>query len=210
MTTRYLQRYADGERMNHWAIVLLFLGAGLSGLAFFHPGLYFLSALFGGGAWARILHPYMGVLMALGFAVLAARLWRENLLDPIDKAWLRMAGTMLHGDKSRLPPVGKYNGGQKVIFWIMVASLAALLLTGFLFWQPWFAPSFPVLAKRIAVLVHAAAAVGLILAVVVHVYAAIWVKGTVRAMTRGTVTEAWARDNHPLWHQEATQARRPH
>jgi formate dehydrogenase subunit gamma len=208
MTTRYLQRYADGERMNHWAIVLLFLGAGLSGLAFFHPGLFFLSALFGGGVWARILHPFLGVLMALSFAAMALRLWRDNLLDPIDKAWLAKANTMLHGDKSALPPVGKYNGGQKIIFWIMVGSLAALLTTGVLFWQPWFAPSFPVGVKRIAVLVHAAAAVGLILSVIVHVYAAIWVKGTVRAMTRGTVSEAWARDNHPLWHQEVTQARR--
>jgi formate dehydrogenase subunit gamma len=40
-----------------------------------------------------------------------------------------------------------------------------------------------------------------------HVYAAIWVKGTVRAMTRGTVTESWAKLNHPLWHEEVTKGR---
>jgi hypothetical protein len=41
-------------------------------------------------------------------------------------------------------------------------------------------------------------------ATIVHVYAAIWVKGTVRAMTRGTVTELGAA-NHALWHREVTK-----
>jgi len=58
-----------------------------------------------------------------------------------------------------------------------------------------------------ATLLHAVAAVVLILSIIVHVYAAIWVKGTVRAMTRGTVSEAWARQNHPLWHQEMTRGK---
>jgi formate dehydrogenase subunit gamma len=40
---------------------------------------------------------------------------------------------------------------------------------------------------------------------IVHVYAVIWVKGTARAMTRGTVSEGWAKLNHPLWHQEMTK-----
>ena len=60
-----LRRYDNNTRMNHWAIALLFFGAGLSGLACFHPSLFFLSNLFGGGVWTRILHPYMGVLMFL-------------------------------------------------------------------------------------------------------------------------------------------------
>jgi hypothetical protein len=34
---RMLKRYEDGERMNHWVIALMFVLAGLSGLAFFHP-----------------------------------------------------------------------------------------------------------------------------------------------------------------------------
>lgn len=202
---KLLTRYADRDRMNHWCIVLLFFGAGLSGLAFFHPGLFFLSNLFGGGSWARILHPFMGVAMALSFAALALRLWRENVFVPADRAWMDAAPKMLKGDKADLPPVGKYNAGQKGVFWLLVLSLAVLLVSGLCFWQPWFAPYVPVGVKRVAVVLHAAAAVGLVLSVVVHVYAAIWVKGTVRAMTRGTVTEGWARLNHPLWHAEMTE-----
>lgn len=204
MATRYLRRYEDRDRMNHWLIALLFVLAGLSGLAFFHPSLYFFSSLFGGGVWTRILHPFFGVAMVLAFAVMFFRLWRENVFVPVDREWVAKSGDMLRGDKAALPPVGKYNAGQKGVFWLMSVCLAVLLITGVMFWQPWFANSFPILLRRIAVVLHAASAVALVLGVIMHVYAAIWVKGTVRAMTRGTVTEAWARQNHALWHREMT------
>ncbi len=204
MKPRTLVRYRDGTRMNHWAIALLFFLAGLSGLAFFHPSLFFLSTLFGGGPWARILHPFFGVAMALAFLLMFFGLWRDNVLGGTDREWLGKAGQMFAGDKSGMPPVGKYNAGQKLVFWAISASLLLLLATGFVFWSPWFVHSFPITLRRIAVLVHAASAVVLILSVIVHVYAAIWVKGTTRAMTRGTVTEGWARLNHPLWHRQMT------
>lgn len=201
---RYLQRYPDGTRMNHWAVALLFFCAALSGLAFFHPSLFFFSLLFGGGTWARILHPFFGLLMVLGFAALFVKVWRDNVWNDTDGEWLAKSGQMIRGDKDSLPPVGKYNGGQKLVFWLLAVSLLLLLVTGFMFWQPWFAESFPILLRRIAVVVHAASAVVLVLAVIVHVYAAIWVHGTMRAMTRGTVSAGWAQRNHPLWYREVS------
>lgn len=205
--TRYLQRYDERQRLNHWGMALMFVLAALSGLAFFHPALYFLSNLFGGGAWARILHPFMGVLMAVSFARLFSQLWRDNVVTEADAEWRKHRGEMLRGNKVAMPPVGKYNAGQKTVFWAMSGSLAVLLLTGLVFWRPWFAPYFPVALLRVAVLLHAVAAVVLVLSTIVHVYAAIWVKGTVRAMTRGTVSEGWAKANHALWHQEVTKGR---
>ena len=207
MASRLLRRYEDRERMNHWFSALLVILTGLSGLAFFHPSLFFLSNLFGGGAWTRILHPFMGVLAALSFLSLASRLWRANVVTDADREWKKRMGAMLRGDKSAMPPVGKYNYGQKMVFWLMVVSLLVLLVTGVIFWRPWFAPYFPIDLLRIAALLHSVAAVGLIASVIMHVYAAIWVKGTTRAMTRGTVTEDWARLNHPLWHKEVTGGR---
>ncbi|MCE4554506.1 formate dehydrogenase subunit gamma [Pelomonas cellulosilytica] len=204
MATRFLLRYSASERTNHWLIVLFFLGAGLSGLAFFHPSLFFLSGLFGGGTWARILHPFMGVLMAASFIGMFVRLWRHNVLNEADREWVAHSADMLRGDKASMPPVGRYNAGQKGIFWVMALSLLVLVVTGFMFWQPWFANAFPILLRRIAVLLHAASATALIFSVIIHIYAAIWVKGTIRAMTRGTVTEGWARQNHALWHREMT------
>jgi formate dehydrogenase subunit gamma len=204
---KLLRRYEDGQRMNHWFIALMFVLAGLSGLAFFHPSLFFLSHLFGGGSWSRILHPFLGVLMCVGFLGMFFKLWRDNVVNDADREWKKHMGDMLKGNKAAMPPVGKYNYGQKMVFWLMAVSLLVLLVTGIMFWRPWFAPYFPVEALRIAVLLHSASAVLLIAATIMHVYAAIWVKGTVRAMTRGTVTEGWAKVNHPLWHQEVTKGR---
>ena len=205
MAARMLQRYKDGDRMNHWFIALMFVLAGLSGLAFFHPSLFFFTHLFGGGPWARILHPFLGVLMFLGFAGMCMRLWKDNVVNDADREWKKHMGDMLRGNKAAMPPVGKYNYGQKLVFWMMVGSLVVLLVTGLMFWRPWFAPYFPVDALRAAVLLHSIAAVVLVAATIMHVYAAIWVKGTVRAMTRGTVSESWAKTNHALWHREMTK-----
>jgi formate dehydrogenase subunit gamma len=201
--TRYLQRYPDRTRINHWAVAGLFLCAGLSGLAFFHPALFPLTMLFGGGPWTRVLHPFFGVLMVLGFVFLAWQVWRENVWKAQDTAWLKAAPHLvMTGDEESMPPAGKYNAGQKLVFWAFGVSLVLLFFTGFVFWQPWFADYFAIPLRRVAVVVHAAAATVLILSVIAHVYAAIWVKGTMRAMTRGTVTENWARRNHPLWYRQ--------
>jgi formate dehydrogenase subunit gamma len=202
--SKFLQRYPDRTRMNHWAVVLLFVCAALSGLAFFHPSLYFFSLLFGGGPWARILHPFIGVLMAFGFVFLFAAVWRDNIWRSSDREWLDKVGEMIGGDKSKMPPVDKYNAGQKLVFWIFGISLLVLFVTGLIFWRPYFVDFFPVGLRRVAVVLHAFSAVLLILSVVVHVYAAIWVKGTMRAMTRGTVSDAWARQNHLLWFKRMT------
>jgi formate dehydrogenase subunit gamma len=207
--SRLLQRYPDRTRMNHWTVALLFVCAGLSGLAIFHPALFPLSMLFGGGPWTRILHPFFGVLMVLGFVLLFIQVWRENLWTRRDSEWMRAAPHLIAtGNEEDMPPVGKYNAGQKGVFWAFALSLLLLFVTGFVFWQPWFADYFPIPLRRVAVVVHAASAVVLILSVIAHVYAAIWVKGTMGAMTRGTVTENWARRNHPLWHSEMVSAAR--
>jgi formate dehydrogenase subunit gamma len=199
-----LRRYDDSTRMNHWAIVLLFIAAALSGLAFFHPSMYWFSNLFGGGTWTRILHPYFGLLMFLFFLGMFFKLRKDNVMNDGDREWLSKSAEMFRGNKDNMPPAGKYNAGQKTVFWLMSVSLLILVSSGVLFWHAWF-PDLPILARRIGVVVHALSAVVLVLTVIVHVYAAIWVKGTTRAMTKGTVSRSWAQSNHPLWHRDMTQ-----
>ena len=58
-------RYPAGVRTNHWLVAIAFVLAALSGLAFFHPALFWLSNFFGGGPWTRILHPWIGLFMVL-------------------------------------------------------------------------------------------------------------------------------------------------
>ena len=79
-----------------------------------------------------------------------------------------------------------------------------LLVTGVLFWQAWFANSVPIPLQRLAVVLHALAAFIISLLVVIHIYAALWVKGTVRAMTQGTVSAGWAKQHHYLWYKKVT------
>ena len=80
-----------------------------------------------------------------------------------------------------------------------------MFVTGIIRWQPWFTPFCPVNLIRVAILLHALAAFVLIAGLIVHVYAAIWVKGTLRAMTRGTVTQAWAKTHHPGWYRSVSK-----
>lgn len=199
-----IQRYTARERSNHWVVAIAFILAGLSGLALFHPSFFFLSSLFGGGPWTRILHPFIGVVMFLFFVVMAARFWGVNRFTKADREWRKRMGDVVRNRDENLPEVGKYNAGQKILFWTMVVCIPLLLLSGFVIWQPWFAPIFPIGLVRLAVVVHALVAWIMILAIVVHIYAAIWVKGTIRAMTRGTVSEAWAKHHHRAWYREMT------
>ena len=66
---KFVERYTPKERGNHWIVALCFILAALSGLSLFHPSLFFFSGLFGGGPWARILHPFIGVVMFLFFCI---------------------------------------------------------------------------------------------------------------------------------------------
>lgn len=199
-----IQRYTAQERSNHWMVAIAFVLAALSGLALFHPAFFFFTKLFGGGPWTRILHPFIGALLFLSFMAMAARFWRFNRITDADRQWMGRIKDVLCNRDRNLPEVGKYNAGQKYLFWVMVVSIPVLLVSGVVIWQPWFAPYFSVGLIRVAVVVHALAAWIMILGIVVHVYAAIWVRGSVRAMMRGTVSEAWARQHHRAWYRDVT------
>jgi formate dehydrogenase subunit gamma len=203
-----IERYKAGDRMNHWFVALIFILLALSGLALFHPSMFWLTNLFGGGQWTRILHPFLGVVMFLAFAWLAVKFWHHNVLEPRDRQWLKQWRDVVANREERLPEVGRYNAGQKVLFWVMVTCMALLLVSGVVMWQPYFAPVFPITLIRLASLLHALAAFGLILGIIVHIYAAIWVKGTIGAMTRGTVSRNWARKHHPAWYRDISGERR--
>ena len=200
-------RYPAGGRTNHWLVAIAFVLAALSGLAFFHPALFWLSSLFGGGPWTRILHPYLGLLMALVFLTLAVTVWDDNRLRPADWQWLRQWRDVVNNREDRLPEVGRYNGGQKLLFFVLVVCLLGLFVTGVLMWRSYF--TFPVEVVRVAVVVHAICALVLICAIIVHIYAGFWVRGSQHAMLRGTVTPGWAWKHHRAWFRQITHASHP-
>ncbi len=199
---RLIVRYTAGQRTNHWIVALAFVLAALSGLALFHPALFWLSALFGGGPWDRILHPFIGLLMVVAFAFYGAGMAAENRMEPRDWAWLGHFRDVISNREERLPEVGRYNAGQKLVYYTAVVCLIGLLLSGIPLWRAYFSQYFPIPVIRFAAVLHALCAFLLVTTIIVHIYAAIWIKGSIRAMTRGTVTPGWAWKHHRAWFRE--------
>jgi formate dehydrogenase subunit gamma len=201
-----IERYTANERTNHWIVAIAFVLTALSGLALFHPALFWLSALFGGGTWTRILHPFLGLLMVITFAALAMGMWRFNKMEPRDWQWLRQSRDVVKNREERIPDVGRFNAGQKLMFFWLVVCAIVLLLSGFVIWREFFSVYFSTGIVRFAAVMHALFAFLIICAIVVHIYSAFWVKGSVRAMTRGTVTPGWAWKHHRAWLREKIHA----
>ncbi|MBP7711450.1 MAG: formate dehydrogenase subunit gamma [Gammaproteobacteria bacterium] len=209
MTTRNdrIERYTGSQRTAHWVTAISFLVLTLSGLALFHPAMSWLANLLGGGQWNRILHPFIGVLWLLVFARFALPLMGSNVITGADLKWLARVRRVLAHDASGIPPVGRYNGGQKVLYWVLLLGMLVLLASGVVIWEPYFAEQFTVEQRRIAVLAHALTAWVLILSIIVHVTASIWTAGSLTAMIRGKVSRAWAKHHHPGWYREVTHER---
>jgi formate dehydrogenase subunit gamma len=195
-------RYGWWTRVNHWLIAITFVMLTLSGLALFYPAFFGLTALFGGPEPTRIVHPYIGVFMSVFFIIQAVRFFGDNLIRKHDVQWARQIRDVLSNRDERLPPVGKNNAGQKLVYWIFLATVPVLLITGIVLWRPWIADDMPIWALRWAAMIHAITAFIAIITLVIHIYSAIWIKGSVRAMTQGRVSHAWARHHHGLWYED--------
>lgn len=197
-----IERYTANERVNHWFTAITFVLLALSGLALFHPSMYWLTNVLGGGTWTRILHPFIGIAMFVSFFLMAKSFWSNNKFTRADGQWLARWRDVVANREKGLPEAGRYNAGQKLLFWTMVVSMVLLLLSGVVIWQPYFAPAFPITLVRLAALTHALWAFLLVFGIIVHIYAAIWIKGSMHAMMRGYVSSAWAKKHHRAWFRE--------
>ncbi len=199
-----LIRYTPTERANHWLTAVLFFLAALSGLSFFQPLYYPLTLLFGGGTWTRILHPFFGAAMVVAFSVMYGNFREWNAMTPADWAWLNRVREMVNSDDRNMPEAGKFNGGQKLLFWLMAGCMTLLLLSGIVIWRSYFSSLFPVSLIRLASVVHAASAAVMVGLILFHIYAAIWTSESLSAMVYGRVRRAWAKQHHPAWFREMT------
>lgn len=195
-----LARYTASERSNHWIVAICFVLMALSGLAFFHPFFWPLAQFFGGGVWTRIVHPYLGLALVVFFASMFLRFRHLNRMTPGDWEWLRRIREIAGGNDRNMPAQGKYNGGQKVMFWMVSVCLFLMLFSGLVIWRAYF--NFPVTLVRFAALVHAAVGAIVIVIIMGHIYAAIWTRGTIHAMLYGTVSPAWAKQHHETWYRQ--------
>jgi formate dehydrogenase subunit gamma len=199
-------RYSVFTRINHWTLAGSFILLSVSGAALFHPTLFGLTALFGGGQMTRWLHPVIGCVLMAAWLVMFVRYARFNLPERTDAEWLKHGGAVLRGEEEALPEVGRYNAGQKLVFWAFALLVPALFLTGLVMWDQYFYDWSTIPQKRVAVLAHALLAVAMITVWIVH--AAVWVRGTIQAMTRGYVSGGWAFRHHRRWLRDVVAGRR--
>src|SRR5580698_2188481 len=164
-------RNTTAARINHWITAACFVLLILSGLSMFHPLLSFLALLFGSGQWARAIHPWIGCVLLVSYAGLIVQFWRDNFWNRDDIAWMGAIVRVLRNEEEGVPEVGRFNAGQKFVFWSMALLVPALFLTGLVIWEYYFGETTTIETQRAAALIH--------------VYAAIWGRGAMRGMTQG-------------------------
>ncbi len=124
---------------------------------------------------------------------MAANLWRSE-----DNTWLTRIRDVLLGMRTAAG-TGQVQCRSEVRLLGHVLLILVLIASGIVVWDQYFYPFTTIEQKRIAIMVHSVAAVGIICVWIIHVYAAIWVKGTMNAMTSGRVTGGWAWRHHRKW-----------
>ncbi len=207
-----VRRYSGMARINHWVVAITFVLLMLSGASLFYPTFFGLTVLFGGGQMTRWLHPWLGLLLSASFLGLFVRFFSANLPEFTDFIWLRKIKYVLNGHEEYLPEIGKYNAGQKFVFWSQFVLIGVMLVTGIGLWEQGlsfvervFGFKASMDQKRMAALLHASAAVLAVTIWIVHVYAAIWVRGTMSAMVSGWVSGGWGWRHHRKWLRKEVQ-----
>ena len=203
MASNPVERFNLSERAFHWLAALSFVYAGLSGLALFSHKLYWLASIFGGGEATRWSHPWAGLIFSVALGFMFLRWAGQMRLDADDREWLRNSDKYAKHEESGLPEAGRFNGGQKMLFWVEALCCLLLLATGLVLWFPEATPRGLRLA---AVLIHPVAAIVAITGIIVHIYmGTLAIPGALRSMTRGWATEGWAAAHHPKWYREISK-----
>jgi formate dehydrogenase subunit gamma len=198
-------RYTLSERINHWIAGLSYLYCLITGLAFWSPHLFWMAVIVGGGPTARFWHPWSGLVFTAS-VLWMYRIWRSDMLTTdADRAWWKAVTYYVQNEDENLPPIGRFNYGQKIFFWLMFYGAILLLLSGLALW---FVESIPWSLRwlrYLAVAVHVAVALATIGGFIIHVYmGTALVRDSFTSIIRGEVSSAWAKMHHRLWYERVT------
>ena len=120
--------------------------------------------------------------------------------DEEDKAWMKSIDHYTRNEDEEMPPAGRYNMGQKLLFWGFVFCGVLLFLSGLVLWLPEYIPWNARALRYAAVLIHPAAALLTIGLFMIHIYMSVFAeRGAFKSMIRGDVSQAFARRHHRLW-----------
>jgi formate dehydrogenase subunit gamma len=158
----------------------------------------------------RTLHVWSGYLLPVPVIVslaLSPAMRRDaRTLDAFtadDRRWLRARDR-----RSGRIPVGKFNAGQKLNAAVSTGAILVMLLSGSVMLNllGW----WPLELRTGATFVHDWVALGLFLLVFGHLWYALRDGQAMHGVVFGTVEEAWARHEHPLWLDDLDAAEPDH
>jgi len=194
-----IQRFSLFERLVHFFQMLSFIVLAVTGVMFILASQWrdALSHIWTGKCVEHI-HSGTGYVFVVTSALTIIRWWSAAMFRRYDKQWFRVMGGYLWMKGEA--PAGKFNAGQKLLFWLLAVACVVLGATGIVMalrlealggWLGW------------AYFLHDLAAILVVPAIIGHIYLrTICNPGTLRAVFEGKVTRAWAAKHHPNWLEE--------
>lgn len=196
-------RYQFHERLTHWLAAFSYIYCLLTGLAFWSPWLFWLAIAFGGGQISRILHPWSGLIFVIAVLIMYAMWAGQMHVTQTDKAWWKSIDHYIRNEDEKMPPAGRYNAGQKLLFWGFFVCGLLLVLSGLALWFPEYIPWSLRYLRYLAVLVHVSSALLTIGLFMIHVYMSVFAeRGAFGSVIRGDVSLDFAKRYHPAWYEE--------
>ena len=193
-------RFKALERFAHWLTAVSFVALALTGLNITF-GKTLLLPLIGPDAFARVsqaakyVHDFTGFSFAVGLVLIIAIFFRDNLFESVDLDWIKQGGGFI---KNKHAPAGRFNFGEKLVYWLSVAAGVAVSVSGFLLLFPFY--GVDIAGMQLAQVVHAVVAVLFVALILAHIYiGTIGMEGAFEAMGTGEVDLNWAKEHHDLW-----------
>jgi formate dehydrogenase subunit gamma len=193
-------RFQASERFAHWLTALSFVVLGLTGLNITF-GKTLLMPLIGPQAFAQVseaakyVHNFTSFSFVAGLLLIAVIFVRDNFPARVDIEWLRKGGGFI-GNKHA--PAGRFNLGEKFVFWLSLAAGIAISVSGFLLLFPFYGTN--IAEMQLAQVIHAVVAVLFVALILAHIYiGTLGMEGAFEAMGSGEVDLNWAKEHHDVW-----------
>ena len=206
-------RFKAFERFSHWLTAVSFVVLGLTGLNITF-GKVLLLPLIGPEAFsnvseaAKYLHNFTSFAFVAGLILIAVIFFRDNLFEKVDADWIKQGGGFI---KSRHAPAGRFNPGEKLVYWLSLAAGVTISASGFLLLFPFFGTD--IADMQLAQVIHAVVAVLFVALILGHIYiGTLGMEGAFEAMGTGEVDLNWAKEHHDRWlaQQLASEDRQAH
>jgi formate dehydrogenase subunit gamma len=209
LSGRLMRRFTRLEMIVHWSVAISFCVLGISGLIMLF-GKHLLLPLMGYTVFAWLtqlsknLHNFIAPLFIVSVLAMIVLYVKDNFPKGYDLRWLANGWNVLANGKHM--PSGRFNGGEKVWFWIGVVGLSiAVSWSGLVLLFPNFDQTRAVMQD--AWVIHATAALIYIALSLGHIYlGTLGVAGTYGTMRTGYTDETWAKEHHEIWY-EAVKSR---